>query len=55
MFAWNFRKFYVSGKDGINIILKTKDAGLIHSQKDCRSRINEARFLSTTAEGPYMI
>lgn len=55
MFAWSFRNFYVLGKDGMNIILKMKDAGLIHSLKDCRSRINEAKFLSITAEGPYMI
>lgn len=46
---------FVLGKDGMNIILKMKDAGLIHSLKDCRSRINEAKFLSITAEGPYMI
>lgn len=39
----------------MNLILEVKDAGLIHSQKYCRSRINEARLLSIATERSYMI
>lgn len=39
----------------MNLILEVRDAALIHSQKDCRSRINEARFLSIATEGSSMI
>lgn len=29
----------------MKLVLEVKDAGLIHSQKDCRSRINEFPLL----------